>query len=57
MFNIKKMNAISPVYHGLLPGGEYNENTDVENPDAILVRSASLHEMPINDNLLCVARA
>ena len=56
MFNIKKMNAISPVYHSLLPGGEYNVNTDVENPDAILVRSANLHEMEINENLLCVAR-
>ena len=57
MYNIKKINAISPVYHGILPSGEYNVNTDVENPDAILVRSASLHDMPINDNLLCVARA
>ncbi|MBR1561196.1 MAG: phosphoglycerate dehydrogenase [Clostridia bacterium] len=57
MYNIKKINAISPVYHGILPNGEYNVNTDVEDPDAILVRSASLHDMPINDNLLCVARA
>ena len=57
MYNIKKINAISPVYHGLLPGGEYNVSADVVNPDAILVRSANLHEMEINDNLLCVARA
>ena len=57
MYNIKKINAISPVYHGILPNGEYNVNADVENPDAILVRSANLHDMPINDNLLCVARA
>ena len=57
MFNIKKMNAISPVYYGILPGGEYNVNTDIENPDAIFVRSANLHEMDINENLLCVARA
>ena len=57
MYNIKKINAISPVYHGILPNGEYNVNTDVEDPDAILVRSASLHDMPINDNLLCVARS
>ena len=57
MYNIKKINAISPVYHGILPGGEYNVSADVENPDAILVRSANLHEMDINDNLLCVARA
>ena len=57
MFNIKKMNAISPMYYGILPGGEYNVNTDIENPDAIFVRSANLHEMDINENLLCVARA
>ena len=57
MYNVKKINAISPVYHGILPNGEYNVNADVENPDAILVRSANLHDMPINDNLLCVARA
>ena len=57
MYNVKKINAISPVYHGILPNGEYNVNSDIENPDAILVRSANLHDMPINDNLLCVARA
>ena len=57
MYNIKKINAISPVYHGILSNGEYNVTTDAENPDAILVRSANLHDMPINDNLLCVARA
>ena len=57
MINVKKMNSISPVYHSILPNGEFNVNADVENPDAILVRSASLHDMPINDNLLCVARA
>ena len=57
MYNIKKINAISPVYHSILPGGEYNVAADVVNPDAIMVRSANLHEMEINDNLLCVARA
>jgi len=57
MYNIKKMNAISPVYHGILPSGEFNVNAEVENPDAILVRSASLHDMEIGDKLLCVARA
>ena len=57
MLNVKKMNAISPVYHGILANTDYNVNTDVENPDAILVRSANLHGMEINENLLCVARA
>ena len=57
MYNIKKINAISPVYHGILGNAEYNVTGDVQNPDAILVRSANLHEMDINENLLCVARA
>ena len=57
MYNVKKLNSISPVYYGILPNGEYNVSSDVENPDAILVRSADMHDAPINDNLLCVARA
>lgn len=57
MFNIKKMNSISPVYHGILSNGEYNVSSGVENPDAILVRSADMHGMEINENLLCVGRA
>lgn len=57
MINIQKLNSISPVYHGILPDAEYNVSYEVENPDAILVRSASLHDMAVNDNLLCVGRA
>lgn len=57
MYNIKKLNAISPVYHGILSDAEYNVSGEVENPDAIMVRSADLHDMDINENLLCVGRA
>ena len=57
MLNIQKLNSISPVYHGILPNTEYNVTYEVENPDAIMVRSASMHDMAINDNLLCVGRA
>ena len=57
MYSIKKLNSISPVYHGILPNTNYAVASDVENPDAILVRSADMHDMPINDNLLCVGRA
>ena len=52
MYNIKKLNSISPVYHGILPNSEYNVTSDMENPDAILVRSADMHGAEINDNLL-----
>ena len=57
MYSIKKMNAISPVYHGILSGSDYNVASDIEQPDGIMVRSADLHDMPINENLLCVGRA
>ena len=57
MYNIKKLNSISPVYHGILTNSDYTVSGDVENPDAIIVRSASMHDMPINENLLCVGRA
>lgn len=57
MFNVQKLNAISPVYHSILPKEEYVVNTDIENPDAILVRSADMHDFSIGENLMCVARA
>ena len=57
MYNIKKLNSISPVYHGILPNSVYNVSSEVANPDAILVRSADMHGMNINGNLLCVGRA
>ncbi len=57
MYSIKKLNSISPVYHGILPNSDYTVSGDVENPDAIIVRSASMHDMPVNENLLCVGRA
>ena len=57
MFNIQTLNAISPVYHKTLKDGEYLVGPSVENPDAILVRSANMHDMPIGEKLLCVGRA
>ena len=57
MINIKTLNSISPVYHGILADSDYSVNSEVDNPDAILVRSADMHGMPINENLLCVGRA
>ena len=57
MLNIKKLNSISPVYHGILNSADYNVTSEADNPDAILVRSADMHGMEINDNLLCVGRA
>lgn len=38
-------------------GAGYEVGTDVQNPDAILVRSSSMHEMEMNKELLAIARA
>jgi len=56
-YNVKTLNSISPVYHGILRENEYFVNPAADNPDAILVRSADMHNFEINDHLLCVARA
>ncbi|MBR3269452.1 MAG: phosphoglycerate dehydrogenase [Oscillospiraceae bacterium] len=56
MYQIQTLNKISPV--GLAQLGENYQIADtVENPDAILVRSAVMHEMEFGDNLLAIARA
>ena len=57
MYSIKTLNSISPVCQDALPDAEYAVSADCENPDAILVRSANMHGMDVNANLLCVARA
>ena len=57
MFNVQTLNKISPVGTAVLSADKYNVSSDVENPDAILVRSAKLHDMEFGDKLLCIARA
>lgn len=57
MYNVKLMNKIAPVGTDVLAGGKYSVGEAVENPDGIMVRSASLHEMAFNDELLAIARA
>ena len=56
MFQVQTLNKISPV--GLAQLGENYQVADtVDNPDAILVRSAVMHEMEFGSNLLAIARA
>lgn len=57
MIQIQTLNAISPVYRDSLPEGEYDVRADAEHPQALLVRSANLHEMSVGDKLLCIGRA
>ncbi len=56
MFQIQTLNKISPVGLAQL-GDNYQVADSVENPDAILVRSAVMHEMEFGSNLLAIARA
>ncbi|MEE1200207.1 MAG: phosphoglycerate dehydrogenase [Christensenellales bacterium] len=57
MYNIQTLNSISPVYHNILRNAEYRVDAQTQNPDAILVRSANMHDMTFGDRLLCVGRA
>ena len=56
MKSIKLMNKIASVGTDKFDRTVYEVSDAVENPDAIMVRSASLHEMEFNDNLLAIAR-
>lgn len=52
---ILKLNAISPVADDVFKGYEYSDKA--ENPDGIILRSFAMHEYPLGENLLAVARA
>ena len=57
MYNIRKFNKIADVGLDLFDKNLFECSDDCENPDGILVRSASLHEYQINSNLKAIARA
>lgn len=57
MYNIQTLNKIASCGTDLLDKSKYAVADDVNNPDAILVRSASMHEMELGSNLLAIARA
>ena len=57
MYNVKLMNKISANGLDRLPADTFTCSAEVENPDAILVRSADLNSAEFNPELLCIARA
>ena len=57
MVKIQTLNNISPVDLERLPRESYEVASEVTNTDAILVRSAKMHDMEIGDNLKAVGRA
>ena len=57
MFKVKILNNIKSSALSNLKSDMYEVSPDFENPDVIIVRSAKLHDMIVNPELLCVARA
>lgn len=57
MFNIHTLNEISNIGTDIFDKSLYNVSNTVENPEAIMVRSASMHDMDFGSNLLAIARA
>lgn len=57
MYNIQTLNKIAACGTDLLDKSKYSFGDEVNNPDAILVRSAAMHDMEFGDKLLAIARA
>ena len=57
MFNVKTLNEISPVYKNVLSDSEFTVGKEISQPDAIIVRSADMHDMDVPGSLLAVGRA
>lgn len=57
MYNIKTLNKISNVGLSKFDKTRYTYGDDIANPDAIMVRSASMHDMEMPESLLAIARA
>ncbi|MBR3667408.1 MAG: 3-phosphoglycerate dehydrogenase [Ruminococcus sp.] len=57
MYNIQTLNKISAVGTDVFDKSKYAVAEEVANPDAIMVRSAKMHDMQFGDNLLAIARA
>lgn len=56
-FTIKTLNAISHTGLSRLPKEKFETSSDVESPDALILRSANLHGVAIPESVLAVARA
>ncbi len=57
MFTIKTINNISDKGLSRLPAENYTVSPDIDNPDAIILRSQNIHEIDVPANLKAVGRA
>lgn len=56
MFKVKLMNKIAKVGTDVLSATKYELGSELQNEDAIMVRSAALHDMEFSKNLRAIAR-
>ncbi|MDR0856118.1 MAG: 3-phosphoglycerate dehydrogenase [Clostridiales bacterium] len=56
MYTILRLNEISPIAFKAL-GDKFSMSPDAENPVAVMVRSAAMHDLALPASVLCVARA
>ena len=57
MFKIQTLNKIDPIGLKNFPLDEYEIASEFSNPDAIIVRSAKMHDMEFSSGLKAIARA
>jgi len=57
MFKIQTLNNISVVGLDRFPRGDYEIASEISNPDAILVRSAKMHDMTLPGSVKAIGRA
>ena len=57
MFEIKTMNNIAQAGLNVLSSRGIMVNIESENPDALLIRSAKIHDMEFGDRLIAIGRA
>ena len=57
MYNIQTLNKIAAVGTSRFDNANYKIGEEVSSPDAIMVRSAKMHDMAFEPNLLAIARA
>jgi len=57
MYKIQTLNNISRIGLERLPSNLYSVATDLDHPDAVLVRSADMHKQDIPDSVRAVGRA
>ena len=57
MYKIQTLNKISAIGLENFDKSKYTYSDDVQNPDAVLVRSAAMHDMQFGDALKAIARA